>query len=402
MNSTARANELNRTCGCESVAADTSAHFYSRTPVFIGVAQMRQMQSLMDAIHRVVALPAWQHAVLAESPAIAAHQPRAQGVFAGFDFHMTDEGPKLIEINTNAGGAMLNAVAEWRHPDCCDELNRAVRVPARREVLERAFMDMFLNEWRLARGDRPLKTLAIVDDHPDQQFLYAEFRLFEELFVAHGIDAFVTDAAALEYSGRELKAGNRTIDLVYNRLTDFYFEDAVHSALRKAYESDAVVITPHPRAHALVADKRNLVRLTDENLLRTLGVQEADVATLNSGIPRTRLVEGCPESWWRDRKGWFFKPSAGFGSRGAYRGDKITRRAFGDVMRGGYVAQQLAPPGERVRVRPEGSETFKVDVRCYVYDRAVQLLAARLYQGQTTNFRTAGGGFSPVIELLDV
>jgi hypothetical protein len=35
-----------------------------------------------------------------------------------------------------------------------------------------------------------------------------------------------------------------------------------------------------------------------------------------------------------------------------------------------------------------------------VYDGMIQLMAARLYQGQTTNFRTAGGGFAPVY-LLD-
>ena len=34
--------------------------------------------------------------------------------------------------------------------------------------------------------------------------------------------------------------------------------------------------------------------------------------------------------------------------------------------------------------------------RNYVYAGRVQLLAGRLYQGQTTNFRTAGGGFAPV------
>jgi len=32
----------------------------------------------------------------------------------------------------------------------------------------------------------------------------------------------------------------------------------------------------------------------------------------------------------------------------------------------------------------------------YVYDAQVQLVAARLYRGQTTNFRTGGGGFAPV------
>ena len=36
--------------------------------------------------------------------------------------------------------------------------------------------------------------------------------------------------------------------------------------------------------------------------------------------------------------------SSGFGSRGTYRGDKITKRAFADVMRGDYVAQSSYHP----------------------------------------------------------
>ena len=58
------------------------------------------------------------------------------------------------------------------------------------------------------------------------------------------------------------------------------------------------------------------------------------------------------------------------------------------------MAQKLVPPGERW-IGPESS--MKSDVRNYVYDGQVQLLAARIYQGQTTNFRTAGGGFAPVL-----
>ena len=41
-------------------------------------------------------------------------------------------------------------------------------------------------------------------------------------------------------------------------------------------------------------------------------------------------------------------------------------------------------------------QTLKFDVRNYVYEGQVQWLSARLYQGQTTNFRTPGGGFAPV------
>jgi len=70
---------------------------------------------------------------------------------------------------------------------------------------------------------------------------------------------------------------------------------------------------------------------------------------------------------------------------------------FAEIMRGGYVAQHMALPGERM-VCLKGAEpvAFKSDVRCYVYNGQVQLIAARLYQGQTTNFRTEGGGFAPV------
>ena len=39
---------------------------------------------------------------------------------------------------------------------------------------------------------------------------------------------------------------------------------------------------------------------------------------------------------------------------------------------------------------------LKLDVRSYAYDGKTILLAARMYQGQTTNFRTSGGGFAPV------
>jgi hypothetical protein len=348
----------------------------------------------------VAALPGYRAAVLDQAPRIAHTDPGTPGVFAGFDFHVGADGPKLIEINTNAGGALLNAAAGWRHPACCVDTPSA-RIPESRAVLEARFVAMFRNEWRLARGDRPLRAIAIVDDEPESQFLYPEFQLCAAMLAAEGIEAFVADARELSMHGARLTHRGRAIDLVYNRLTDFHLDHPAHGALRRAYESNAALITPHPHAHALFADKRNLTRFTDREFLMSVGAGAQEVAVLTSRIPRARLVAD-EEGWWRERRKWFFKPACGFGSRGAYRGDKLTQRVFHEVLRGGYIAQELAPPGERVRVGAHGPEPFKVDLRCYVYDGALQLLAARLYQGQTTNFRTVGGGFAPVIELRDV
>jgi hypothetical protein len=102
------------------------------------------------------------------------------------------------------------------------------------------------------------------------------------------------------------------------------------------------------------------------------------------------------EQLWQQRKQLFFKPLTGYGSKGTYRGDRITHKVFNEVVNHDYIAQAFAPPSERYLDIDGATKIFKVDLRNYVYRGEVQLLTARLYQGQTTNFRTDGGGFSPV------
>jgi hypothetical protein len=195
--------------------------------------------------------------------------------------------------------------------------------------------------------------------------------------------------------GRSLRTV--AIDLVYNRLTDFALSEPAHAHLREAYLDDAVVLTPHPQAHALWADKRNLALLSNANTLHAMGVPEATQAVLLAGIPHTEVVTpGNAERFWTKRKQFFFKPFAGYGGKAAYRGDKLTHRVWAEIAAGGYIAQAWVAPGERTISGGDSAQVLKFDVRNYVYDGQVQSLAARLYQGQTTNFRTPGGGFSPV------
>jgi len=55
-------------------------------------------------------------------------------------------------------------------------------------------------------------------------------------------------------------------------------------------------------------------------------------------------------------------------------------------------------PSERIAAI-DGEAPLKLDVRNYAYAGEVQLLSARLWRGQTTNFRSKGGGFAPVFVL---
>jgi len=366
----------------------THPHLFSDVPVFLERDHFAEMQRAIEAIETVASSAAWLQAALADAPAIARRAVAQRGVFFGYDFHIGPSGPKLIEINTNAGGAFLNVAARDAQTACCAAgLDPLASAPTGSQ-LEEHIIAMFRREWRLARGDTPLRRIAIVDQDPAAQYLHPEFVLAQRLFESRGIIARVADVRALRVVDGRLMVDDEPVDLVYNRSTDFYLESDGSAALRQAYEADLAVVTPHPRAHALFAHKRNLVTLSDPGALARLGVAPALVDTLRRVVPVTREVSGDGDRWWKDRKSWFFKPGTGFGSRGTYRGDKMTRRVFDDVMSGDYIAQEFTPAGERLEM--------KVDIRCYVYESRIQLMAARLYQGQTTNFRTAGGGFAPV------
>ena len=373
-------------------------HLFSHTPVFVARQHALAMQHLISAVEAVVALPAYREEALARAPAIARLAQKTRSVFFGFDFHIAGTHPQLIEINTNAGGALLNIEMRNTHQACCEPADACLQVAASAQSLEEAVFGMFAHEWKLARGAQTLRTVAIVDDAPGGQYLFPEFLLVQKLFAARGLNALIIDARELAIDADTLTGQGQRIDLVYNRSTDFYFDEPAHAALAEAYVRDLAVITPHPHAHALYSNKRNLVTLSDEGSLRAMQAASADIETLMTSIPKTRLVNTNDESWWPNRKQWFFKPASGFGSRGTYRGDKITRRAFGDVLRGDYIAQTIAPAGERRRGDSPGN--FKLDVRSFAYDGVQQLLAARLYQGQTTNFRSVGGGFAPVHLLV--
>jgi hypothetical protein len=369
-------------------------HLFAALPVFVSRSHVDEMARVIAAVEEVAALPAYREEVLARAPGIARIDPGARGVFVGYDFHLGVR-PRLIEINTNAGGALLNGLLGRAQRACCEDVARLVSGPLPGERLEQAIFEMFVQEWRLAGRQGFPARVAILDDSPETQFLYPEFLLFERLFRGFNVQASVLAPEQLAFEHGELRDAQGRIDLVYNRLTDFSLAEDAHAALRAAYLAGAAVVTPHPRAHALYADKRNLALLSDASRLAALGARHETIEILLHGVPRTRLVSAAiAEELWADRRRLFFKPAAGHGSKGAYRGDKLTRRVWNEIQQGGYVAQELVPPSER-SISP--GTTLKTDIRNYVYAGEVQLLAARLYQGQATNMRTPGGGFAPVL-----
>ena len=369
-------------------------HLYSDGRVDLPAAEYAQIASFVRAVTDLIALLPYQSAVAERQG--GAIMPMPPGVCLAFDFHVGGTVPQLIEINTNAGGSLLITLLEraWGNDVGADRA-------------EAALLQMFTDEWGAWQSNRPLKTIAIVDEAPEQQYLYPEFVRWQKLFEANGVQALICAPEQLHCDdmGR-IWLADQAVDMLYNRLTDFTLTSEPCKAIRAAWlcqlagDTAGTLITPNPQTHALWADKRNLEWLSDLDALQGFGLSAAEAAGIARCVPRTVPVMAAEaEQFWGTRKQWFFKPQAGFGSRAAYRGDKLTKRVFEEILQGGYVAQAFAPPPELVITdRVTGQlVALKYDLRVYAYGGEIQLLAARLYQGQTTNFRTPGGGFAPVL-----
>lgn len=388
--------------GLSDAMAQTHPHLFSATQVFLSETAQQTIAATVTAIERVALLSGYQQQALAAADPIARLAWGPLGMFMGYDFHMAPDGPKLIEVNTNAGGAFLNVALARAQRRCCEPMDDATLAGAAPMDLNQRLIDMFWAEWRLQRGPQALQAIAIVDDNPMGQYLAPEFEMCRSLLAQRGVTALIADPRELSWRDGRLWHGHTAIDMVYNRLTDFYLTDVAHNALREAFIQDAVVVSPHPRAHALLANKGNLVALGDTERLREWGVCAQDRSLLSSVVPRAwRVTPDRAQTLWATRRQYFFKPVAGFGSKASYRGDKLTKRVWNDILAGDFIAQRLAAPGER-RIAIDGEpRQLKFDVRAYSYAGQVQLLAARTYSGQTTNFRTPGGGFAPVVVVRE-
>ncbi|MEF9606352.1 hypothetical protein O4J55_30070, partial [Paracoccus sp. PXZ] len=91
---------------------------------------------------------------------------------------------------------------------------------------------------------------------------------------------------------------------------------------------------------------------------------EPRLRALLDAVPRTVLVSpDNADALWKSRRDLFFKPTGGHGGKAVYRGDKLTKGVWAEIAEGGYVAQTLVRPSERMIRIDEIPQTRKMDVR---------------------------------------
>lgn len=345
------------------------------------------MLRLVRLLFRLSRSQNYRDYVFPQLPEVARFDPGHASLMMGYDFHLTADGPKLIEVNTNAGGAYLAWLSE-------QQTGKISTIHLSRRF-ETRLLRSYLQEWHdFSTTARPLKTIAIVDEDPQLQPLFPEMLACCDWLCEQGFDARVVAPQQLEVRNDGVYHREIKIDLVYNRHCDFFLESDLMSGLRSAYLNQSLCLSPNPFAYGLLADKRRMILWSDPERLKPLGLRHEDLKLLSDMVPSSRLFGDCnEEELWAERKNLIFKPVTRFGSRGVLLGKSITRKRFASLDPDDTLVQDLVPPSV---VTDAGGSEYKADLRLYVYRDRLIGVGARLYQGQVTNLRTEGGGFAPV------
>ncbi|MBF0095736.1 MAG: hypothetical protein HQM04_01540 [Magnetococcales bacterium] len=346
---------------------------------------LRRMLQLMRTLYALHRLPAYRQRVAEQLPEVARFDPGHDAVMMGYDFHLRESGPQLIEVNTNAGGALL----AWRAYDPDFPQHGRYSNSRRIERLLATFaqeMHLFSNG-TMAYPQRVL----IVDEEPEKQYLAEEMQILCTLFAQRGIHAALADPRQLQGGADGIFWQGHRVDLIYNRHCDFYLESPEMAPIRTAYLARQLCLTPNPHTYGLLADKRRMILWQDTAWLASLGVNAQQLALLQQTVPPTHLLAGQnSEQLWQQRKQWVFKPVTAFGSRGVLLGDSISRQRFQALPAESTLVQRFIPPSQNAETQ------MKVDWRLFVYQKQLLGVAPRLYRGQVTNFRQPGSGYATI------
>ena len=359
----------------------------SRLIAHLPYRDLYQMLRLVRLLFRLSQSAEYRAQVLPLLPDIAQFDPGHAALMMGYDFHLTANGPRLIEVNTNAGGGYIAWLSE--------QLAGKASPLYLSKRFQQRLLQSYLQEWHdFSGGNRPLKRVVVVDEDIEQQALLPEMVGCCDWLCQHGIDAHVAAVNELLVRSDGVYSRGEKVDLVYNRHCDFYLETAPMAELKGAYLAGQVCLSPNPFAYGLLADKRRMVLWSDPAAVDKLDLSISDRQLLLEMVPPSFLLaEQDRDDIWSRRKKLIFKPVTRFASRGVLMGRGITRKRFADLDPETTLVQEVVAPSVETS---ETGEEFKMDLRLFVYRNHLIGVGARLYQGQVTNLRTEGGGFAPV------
>ena len=334
---------------------------------------------------------------------------------ARLDSFLTGDSFSFVELNgeSPAGIAYSDVASEiYEQLPVAREFGKTFRF---RSLSGRSkLLDVLLSSYREfsgpSAGRKP--TIAIVDFEglPTRR----EFELFQEFFVANGIDTVICSPQELEYSGGRLRCDGFEIDLVYKRLlvNEYIPIMSEAPALLEAYRDRAVCMVNSFRSK-LIHKKAIFCVLTDERFSNMFSRSEIDA--IGSHVPWTRTFSETMTtygsesidllSWVRaNRSKLALKPNDDYGGHGIFIGWTATETEWDAAIahaleNGDYLVQERVVTSREdfPMIDADGVVEMKeqlVDLDPLIFNGVVGSAFTRLSSTELANV-SSGGGMVP-------
>ena len=106
--------------GNQTSFLENYSSLFSSKCVFLATELTSKIKEVVTAVERVLIDPRFKDLVRSRTPAFGRSDAIGAASLIGYDVHVSEKGVKLIEINTNPGGAMLNlALSRAQVPCVC-------------------------------------------------------------------------------------------------------------------------------------------------------------------------------------------------------------------------------------------------------------------------------------------
>ena len=333
-------------------------------------------------------------------PLLKAPTPE-NSILTSYDFHIDkDKVPRLIEVNTNASGYLIGStLAQYHRLDYKTPLKK----------LKNAFIQEFyaFNKKSKSSVNKSIQrdssavnqapfikypfviTGGLIDENPFTQKMLIEFLMYIDFFKTFNWNFSIYEASKLQLNSHNKLIGKqgKALDFIYNRLTDFYLQN--HPYLAKAYQKNTLCFSPTPMEYHLLSHKQRLI------LWYQYKDEWKELKDIKHNLIFTNLITKENKSFvFKNKKKYFFKPTQGHGGKKVYKGKNLTNKKFNMLCSENSLYQEEIPPS--LFKHPNGKE-YKYDVRAYCYATRIDLILARCYTGQLTNFKAEDGGFASCI-----
>lgn len=344
---------------------------FATTPLFLPRERFARLAEITNSVVTLLASPRYQEIVTSTPWFMAQYPLQPSDYFGCIDYHVSDEGEKLIEVNFCPPGHVgLTEMFERRFHEAFD-LGDARRM---NDGFEETLVRLVTDDGRHGR-------VAIAVNHGVRSRNYVpHYRYVERIFAAHGVDATLVYAKDVELDAGSRPAWNgERFDRIFNLVIprNMQYEPEPFERYIEAFRVHPALFYPNPLGWKL-ATKAFLTVCSDLGR-DDFGLAGEDRERIESATLETHLLSrfgsaGEVAEHFGGAANVVLKPLDDYHARGVFiapSAEELERVFAGKRQQ--YVVQRFFPAGSAPCISPVG------DVKTYHHSVRVGFVAGKAF-----------------------